>query len=54
MFAKRGMRVMTDEQDEQWITEGIFQAYRDGNYRYSQAPLAFFRFFWFLEGPAFF
>jgi fumarate hydratase class I len=41
--AKRGTNVITDVRDEQWISQGIFNAYQNLNLRYSQlAPLSMF------------
>ncbi|MCH9779682.1 MAG: FumA C-terminus/TtdB family hydratase beta subunit [Alphaproteobacteria bacterium] len=41
--AKRGHRVMTDGDDEKHLAQGVFEAYRDNNLRYSQlAPLSLF------------
>merc|ERR1719361_2401099 len=42
-MAKRGMRVLTDAQDESHISRGIYQAYTDTYLRYSQvAPVSMF------------
>jgi fumarate hydratase, class I len=41
--AKRGTNVITDVRDEEWISQGIFNAYQNLNLRYSQlAPLSMF------------
>jgi fumarate hydratase class I len=41
--AKRGPNVITDVRDEEWISQGIFNAYQNLNLRYSQlAPLSMF------------
>ncbi|MEY3408201.1 MAG: hypothetical protein RL038_1262 [Actinomycetota bacterium] len=41
--AKRGTQVITDARDEEWISQGIFNAYKNLNLRYSQlAPLSMY------------
>ncbi len=43
VFGKKGQRVWTGFDDEEVISEGIFNAFQDNNYRYSQlAPLSMF------------
>ena len=43
VFAKKGQRVWTGVRDEAYLTQGIYEIYRDENLRYSQTvPLSMF------------
>lgn len=43
VFAKKGQRVWTQENDEAALSRGVFRSYVEGNYRYSQlAPMTMF------------
>ncbi|HET9235360.1 MAG TPA: fumarate hydratase, partial [Candidatus Eisenbacteria bacterium] len=43
VFAKKGQQVWTGVRDEAYLTQGIFEIYRDENLRYSQTvPLSMF------------
>lgn len=44
VYAKRGQRLLTDFDEEQALTEGIYETYQERNLRYSQiAPLSMFK-----------
>ncbi len=44
VMGKRGMNVLTQGEDERWISAGVFDTYRTANLRYSQlAPLDTYR-----------
>lgn len=44
VFAKRGKRIISDFDEEQALSEGIYETYQENNLRYSQlAPLAMFK-----------
>eukprot|EP00922_Rhytidocystis_sp_ex-Travisia-forbesii_P062123 GHVS01091979.1.p1 GENE.GHVS01091979.1~~GHVS01091979.1.p1 ORF type:complete len:598 (+),score=96.48 GHVS01091979.1:32-1825(+) len=43
VVAKKGDKVMTDGEDSKWISQGVYDAYTQGNLRYSQvSPLSMF------------
>ena len=43
IFAKKGQRVWTDENDEEALSRGVFRSFQESNFRYSQlAPLSMF------------
>lgn len=43
IMAKRGFNVITDGEDEKYLSLGVFRAYKRGNLRYSQvAPQSMF------------
>ncbi len=43
VFAKKGHQVLTDGQDEKYLTRGIYETFQEKNLRYSQmAPLSMF------------